>query len=208
VIYGSGRFCGKKCARAFATSKNRDEINKKVSTTLKGKPSPFKGIKRKIATPKVPTCDPEYQLTISIPKAVGKTVTEKFFVSLINKGVLGVDIQGRCFNNKTKRKIGAIGSGRYPKITMSGGQNEIKHFQIHKLVWMTYVGDIPDGLEVNHKDLNKSNPSLDNLELITHKENMRHAYENGVMHTFEKRNTTHLKRKSYGNRYHKNIPKL
>lgn len=35
--YGSGRFCSKKCARGFATSKRRKEINAKVSKTLKGK---------------------------------------------------------------------------------------------------------------------------------------------------------------------------
>lgn len=29
--YGSGRFCSSHCARSFATSKNRKEINKKVS---------------------------------------------------------------------------------------------------------------------------------------------------------------------------------
>jgi len=73
---------------------------------------------------------------------------------------------------------------------------------------MVYIGDIPDGLEINHKDLNKRNPALDNLELTTHKENMEHAYEKGIMKTFEKGNTIHPKRKSYGNRFHKNIPKL
>lgn len=34
--YGSGRFCSEKCARSFSTSKNREEINRKRSNTLKG----------------------------------------------------------------------------------------------------------------------------------------------------------------------------
>lgn len=34
--YGSGRFCTQKCARSFSTSKNRKEINRKVSETLGG----------------------------------------------------------------------------------------------------------------------------------------------------------------------------
>lgn len=34
--YGSGRFCCTKCARGYATSKCRDEINKKVSAKLRG----------------------------------------------------------------------------------------------------------------------------------------------------------------------------
>ena len=35
--YGSGRFCGKECARSFATWRRREEINSKVSRTLKTK---------------------------------------------------------------------------------------------------------------------------------------------------------------------------
>jgi YHS domain-containing protein len=34
-IYGSGRFCNSKCARAFSTKNGRTEINKKISETLK-----------------------------------------------------------------------------------------------------------------------------------------------------------------------------
>ncbi len=32
--YGSGRFCCQACARSFSTSKNRKEINKKISNTI------------------------------------------------------------------------------------------------------------------------------------------------------------------------------
>ncbi len=36
--YGSGRFCSSKCARGFSTKSNREEINRKVSAKLAGKP--------------------------------------------------------------------------------------------------------------------------------------------------------------------------
>ncbi len=35
--YGSGRFCSIKCAKSFATKERREEINKKVSLSLKGR---------------------------------------------------------------------------------------------------------------------------------------------------------------------------
>ena len=35
--YGSGRFCSVKCARCFATQDKREEINKQVSSKLKGR---------------------------------------------------------------------------------------------------------------------------------------------------------------------------
>lgn len=36
-IYGSGRFCGVRCARSYATKANRKVINMKVSSKMKGK---------------------------------------------------------------------------------------------------------------------------------------------------------------------------
>lgn len=35
--YGSGRFCSPKCARTFSTSKNKEEINRKRSDSIKKK---------------------------------------------------------------------------------------------------------------------------------------------------------------------------
>lgn len=39
-MFGSGRFCDASCARGFSTRDKRDEINKKVSLLMKGKPTP------------------------------------------------------------------------------------------------------------------------------------------------------------------------
>ena len=51
--YGSGRFCSPKCARGFASKDKRQEINTKVSLSLKGKPHPHKGVKRGFIDPEV-----------------------------------------------------------------------------------------------------------------------------------------------------------
>lgn len=42
---------------------------------------------------------------------------------------------------------------------------------VHQWVYLTFVGDIPEGLEVNHIDEDKYNNRLDNLNLMTRKEN-------------------------------------
>ena len=55
-----------------------------------------------------------------------------------------------------------------------------KTFFIHRLVWETFVGIIPKGLQINHIDGNKSNNSLSNLELVTPAENIHHAYRMGL----------------------------
>ena len=41
--YGSGRFCSIKCSKSFSTKNNRKSISEKVSNTLKGRKSIFKG---------------------------------------------------------------------------------------------------------------------------------------------------------------------
>lgn len=51
-------------------------------------------------------------------------------------------------------------------------KGETKMYSIHRLVWKTFKGEIPEGYEVNHMDENPSNNRLDNLNLLTHKENM------------------------------------
>lgn len=56
---------------------------------------------------------------------------------------------------------------------------------VHLLVYMTFVGDIPEGMTINHKDGNKKNPRLDNLELVTYSENIKHAIN--VLHVNTKK---------------------
>ena len=47
---------------------------------------------------------------------------------------------------------------------------------VHRMVWEAFNGEIPTRLEVNHKDLDKRNNKLDNLELVTHQENLVHRF--------------------------------
>jgi len=50
--------------------------------------------------------------------------------------------------------------------------NKKLFYRLHRLVWETFVGAIPKGLEIHHKNHNKSDNRLKNLALVTHKENV------------------------------------
>jgi hypothetical protein len=47
----------------------------------------------------------------------------------------------------------------------------------HRIVWEAFNGLIPGRMEINHKDLNRSNNNLNNLELTTHQQNVKHAID-------------------------------
>lgn len=57
-----------------------------------------------------------------------------------------------------------------------------KHWSrpLHCIVWETFVGEIPEGMQINHIDGNKHNNCLENLELVTPHENMVHAWKTGL----------------------------
>ena len=53
-----------------------------------------------------------------------------------------------------------------------------KSLHLHRLVWITFNGTISEGLQINHKDENKSNNSLANLELVTPSQNTNYGTRN------------------------------
>lgn len=56
--------------------------------------------------------------------------------------------------------------------------NKIKSFYIHRLVVSNFISEIEKGFDINHLDKNKKNNSLNNLEIISHRENCCHSFTN------------------------------
>lgn len=47
----------------------------------------------------------------------------------------------------------------------------------HRVVWEAFNGRIESRLEINHKDLDRANNRLNNLEVVTHQQNLQHAID-------------------------------
>jgi hypothetical protein len=91
-----------------------------------------------------------------------------------------VDEYGVVINEKTGRirKKGKNKKGY--ELVMLSNNGITKSFVVHRLVYECFVGEIPDKLEINHIDANKSNNHISNLELVTHTENIQKAVEMGL----------------------------
>jgi hypothetical protein len=51
---------------------------------------------------------------------------------------------------------------------------------VHELVMLAFAGARPERLEINHKDGDKRNNALVNLEYVTSEQNHRHAVDTGL----------------------------
>lgn len=88
-----------------------------------------------------------------------------------------VSSHGRVRRSDTNTFLrGHIRAG-YRAVTLRKNGRSVPH-DVHRLVALAFL-HVPAGMIVNHKDCNKTNPHLDNLEVISHAENIRHARDNG-----------------------------
>lgn len=80
--------------------------------------------------------------------------------------------------------------------------NHKKSVRIHRLVAKTFIPNPNNYPCVNHKDLNKQNNNVNNLEWCTQSYNVKHAIENGtnIMSGFNRYNKNKFKNK-YGKLY-------
>jgi hypothetical protein len=59
-------------------------------------------------------------------------------------------------------------NGKYPAICING-----KNHYLHRYVWEQTNGPIPKNMVIHHKDFNRGNWNLENLELLTRAEHMK-----------------------------------
>lgn len=57
--------------------------------------------------------------------------------------------------------------------------NHTYHFTEHRVVWYFCNGEFDESLTINHKDFDRTNNNIDNLELMTQKENNQYTIEAG-----------------------------
>ena len=73
-----------------------------------------------------------------------------------------------------------VSTDGYCSVALTDTHHVTKSFFLHRLVAMTFIPNTENKSEVNHKDGNKCNNCVSNLEWVTRLENQQHAIRMGL----------------------------
>lgn len=83
----------------------------------------------------------------------------------------GVDEKGVPYSIRTGKQLnGSVNSTGYLQL-FTFNNSKPKAYLVHRLVWNAFVGEIPEGFELDHIDRNRTNNALSNLRLVTRQQN-------------------------------------
>ena len=95
----------------------------------------------------------------------------------INDELYYVSTNGKIYTKKFKEASQRENSDGY--LTITAGKSKRSRIRVHTVIADAFIGKDNPSYEVNHIDLNRKNNNIENLEYLTHIENVRHSSELG-----------------------------
>jgi len=96
----------------------------------------------------------------------------------------------RRFGSSPMRVLNPMLKSGYQQVCLSRGTGTVKWFTVHALVAAAFIGPRPKGLSINHKDGNKANNRLENLEYLSYRNQQLHAHANGLARPYSFKSLT------------------
>lgn len=102
-------------------------------------------------------------------------------VPIKNFSIYKISKDGKLLNTKSGKYLkGSISSQGYKQFSLKNDEGVVKCVLLHRVLAQHFLENPDNHPVVNHKDGNKLNNSLDNLEWVSYKENHDHAIETGL----------------------------
>ena len=103
-------------------------------------------------------------------KETWKVFNTKYEVSNLGRAAIrkGYLIRSDSKSYYKQRKILKLYNPTPKEYVRIGGLN----VSLHRMIWVAFFGNIPKGLVLDHIDGDRSNNRLDNLQLLTHRQNV------------------------------------
>lgn len=73
----------------------------------------------------------------------------------------------------------------YWKTMLLNDAGKYKTITVHRMVATTFIPNVNNLPQLNHKNGNKDDNSVDNLEWCTHTDNVKHCHENNLQRYFK-----------------------
>jgi len=108
-------------------------------------------------------------------RIVSQEISSVYEQSLTWKAIPGYHLYEINQNGIVRRRLGGkivpwtYCTNGYPQVSMANDDGKRTTKTVHKLVVTTFIRALQDGEEINHKDLKRHNPRLDNLEIMASK---------------------------------------
>lgn len=84
-----------------------------------------------------------------------------------------VDTASGHIYGKRGELVGSLGADGYIRVSYGTRRMGTTSATAHRIVFEAAHGDIPEGLEIHHRNHVKTDNRIDNLTLVTHQENVR-----------------------------------
>ena len=86
---------------------------------------------------------------------------------------------GTCYRKERILSKNRLTKDGYHRVSLAK-DGKYKDFSVHRLVAQAFIPNPENKLTVNHKNGDKLDNRVENLEWATREENMQHAYDNGL----------------------------
>lgn len=115
---------------------------------------------------------------------------ESILLDMVRAGEFSINRQGEIWRHAMRKGNGMGGGWKLLKVAPRRADKKegIGYMRIvcnvgkkrpalmaHRIIWQYFNGPIPEGMEINHKNGNRADNRLENLEVVTHKQNSEHA---------------------------------